>query len=49
LVKEANASVADMFEFHIKFDSVPLFDISLHRKRNEVIKRDHTQTAVAHD
>jgi len=26
-----------------------LFNIFLHRKRNEVIKHDHTQTAVAHD
>jgi hypothetical protein len=26
-----------------------LFDIFLHRKRNGVIKHDHTQTAVAHD
>jgi len=26
-----------------------LFNIFLHCKRNEVIKHDHTQTAVAHD
>ena len=36
-------------EFHTKFDSVPLFDIFLHRECNEVVKHDHTQTAVAHD
>ena len=28
---------------------IPLFDIFLHRKLNEVLKHDHTQTAVAHD
>jgi len=40
--------VADFVEFYTKFDSVPLFDIFLHRKRNEVRKHDHTLTAVAH-
>jgi hypothetical protein len=38
-----------LWQFHTKFDSAPLFDIFLHRKRNVVIKHDHTQTAVAHD
>ena len=28
---------------------MPLFDIFLHCKRNEVRKHDHTQTAVVHD
>ena len=36
-------------EFHTKFDSVPLFNVFLHRKRKEVRKHDHTQTAVTHD
>jgi len=48
LVEEANFFVADLFS-HTKFDSVPLFDIFPHRKCNEVVQHDHTQTAVAHD
>jgi hypothetical protein len=32
-----------------RIGSIPLFNIFLHSKRNEVIKHDHTQTAVAHD
>jgi len=30
-------------------DSVPMFDSFLHRKRNKVIKHDHTQTAAVYD
>jgi len=57
LLKEANVSVADLLSFTQNliayrcsiFDSAPLFNIFLHRKRNVVIKHDHTQTALAHD
>ena len=42
-------SLLQIVEFHTKLDSVPLFDIFLHRKRNDVIKHDLTQAAVAHD
>ena len=41
--------VPKFVEFHTKFDSVPLFDIFLYRKRNEAMKHDHTQTAAAQD
>ena len=45
-VKEAN--VCGRFAvFHTKFDSVPLFDIFLHCKRNEVRKHDHTNSSSA--
>jgi hypothetical protein len=47
-VKEANVC-GRFVEIHTKFDSIPLFDIFLHCKRNEVRKHNHTQTAVAHD
>ena len=47
-VKEANVC-GRFVVFHTKFDSVPLFDIFLHCKRNEVRKHNHTQTAVTHD
>jgi len=41
--------VADLLSFTQNLIGVPLLDIFLHRKRNEVRKHDHTQTAVAHD
>ena len=38
--------MADLLSFT---QNLIAFDIFLHRKRNEIRKHDHTQTAVAHD
>jgi hypothetical protein len=41
-----HSSLADFLSFT---QNLIAYDISLHRKRNEVIKHVRTQTAVAHD